>query len=622
MTQANQLRYAVALWIGYGICGCATADTTPESPQPPAADAADSSSDAPVSDTSGFDQTVLPCSKGQIMCDGTIAKTCDSTGGWYNPVDCAKDGKPCIDGYGCTQCIPGAGSCAGGIAQVCRADGTGYATFECDPVQGMDCQPEGCKGACAWASLGPSYIGCDYFPTVTLNPVWPMFNFAVVVGNTSDKQASITITKGSETLVNKTLEPGALTTIKLPWVDDLKGPAQDENTIVKNDPGGTRVVKAGAYRLRSNQPVTVYQFSALEYTFDPAPADCPPAGADPQYVKCDAYTNDASLLLPAHTLTGSYATLSWPSLFKAAGFIAITATQDGTKVKLVDPVGSDSFAPGGGIDGMGKGEVTLDAGDVLEVLARHDQGSGTWGPDISGTRVQADKPVQVISGHACALVPSPSTAACDHLEQSMFPIETIGKDYYVTVPSSPSGLQPQVVRIMAIEPNTSLMFDPQLHDPTSLSPGDGPLQLEDIKQDLHIIASGPVLVAQYMEGGSLMSDGKGDPSESLAIPTPQFRKDYLFLAPATYDQSYVNVIAPPGTAITLDGQPLAPSDFAPIGTGGTMSVARKLLAPTEVHKIESAQKFGIVVYGFGDYTTYMYPGGLDLERITAAPPPK
>ena len=25
--------------------------------------------------------------------------------------------------------------------------------------------------------------------------------------------------------------------------------------------------------------------------------------------------------------------------------------------------------------------------------------------------------------------------------------------------------------------------------------------------------------------------------------------------------------------------------------------------------------FGIVVYGFGSYTSYMYPGGLDLEAI-------
>ena len=33
------------------------------------------------------------------------------------------------------------------------------------------------------------------------------------------------------------------------------------------------------------------------------------------------------------------------------------------------------------------------------------------------------------------------------------------------------------------------------------------------------------------------------------------------------------------------------------------------------HNISSDQAFGIVVYGFGSYTSYMYPGGLDFEQI-------
>jgi hypothetical protein len=36
------------------------------------------------------------------------------------------------------------------------------------------------------------------------------------------------------------------------------------------------------------------------------------------------------------------------------------------------------------------------------------------------------------------------------------------------------------------------------------------------------------------------------------------------------------------------------------------------------HRIEGTAPFGILVYGFGSYTSYMYPGGLDLREI--APP--
>jgi len=36
------------------------------------------------------------------------------------------------------------------------------------------------------------------------------------------------------------------------------------------------------------------------------------------------------------------------------------------------------------------------------------------------------------------------------------------------------------------------------------------------------------------------------------------------------------------------------------------------------HELQGDRAFGVVVYGFGAYTSYMYPGGLDLTVI--APP--
>ena len=33
------------------------------------------------------------------------------------------------------------------------------------------------------------------------------------------------------------------------------------------------------------------------------------------------------------------------------------------------------------------------------------------------------------------------------------------------------------------------------------------------------------------------------------------------------------------------------------------------------HQMSADKNFGIVVYGFGSYTSYMYPGGLDFEEI-------
>src|SRR6478672_11555867 len=49
---------------------------------------------------------------------------------------------------------------------------------------------------CDEAAMTKSYIGCDYWPTVNLNPVWNVFDYAVVISNTGTTDAHISITGG------------------------------------------------------------------------------------------------------------------------------------------------------------------------------------------------------------------------------------------------------------------------------------------------------------------------------------------------------------------------------------------------------------------------------------------
>src|ERR1044071_9898607 len=79
---------------------------------------------------------VLACSQGQFICDGDVAKECLGGGKFGDTTDCKKDGKICVDFFGCVTCAPISQSCKDGIAQICRDDGSGYDTFECDPLQG------------------------------------------------------------------------------------------------------------------------------------------------------------------------------------------------------------------------------------------------------------------------------------------------------------------------------------------------------------------------------------------------------------------------------------------------------------------------------------------------------
>lgn len=554
---------------------------------------------------------LLEC-QGTVQCDDKGIATICADDGTITQQSCKAEGKICLPGIGCGVCVPGEGTCQNGQAVACKYDGSGMINFECDPQQGMVCEPDGCKGDCSPVTLGPSYIGCDYYPTVTLNTglYWSGFPFAIAVGNTSSDPAQVLVTRGDQEVQKVTVAGNDLAIIELPWIDELRGPEPSVGGSVQLPPL-PEVVTDGAYRMRSDRPVTVYQFSPLSYEIKPAPAECP-EGSMPG---CFSFSNDASLLLPVHVFGTTYPIVTWPTLGCRSGFIAVTAVSDNTKVTIK---ATSKLTPGAGLTMDGSGSVLLQQGDVVQLLTEPVGGPFCFlapGGDLSGSRIVADKPVQVIGGHACANLPTPDTQACDHLEEAMFPLETLGKEYVVTVPASPSGgKSPHTLRIVAVEDGTEVVLSPPLVEKTTLASGEV-LEITNVLDDAHVTANHPFLIAEMMQGSDSVPDHTGDPSQSLAVPVAQFRTKYVFLAPESYDQNFVNVIAPTGAAVTVDGQAVPSASFEELPSGG-LSVARVALSGGQIHTAESAKKFGITVYGYGTYTSYMYPGGLDLAAIS------
>jgi hypothetical protein len=196
---------------------------------------------------------------------------------------------------------------------------------------------EGDPTTCTAAASSHSYIGCDYWPTVTANNVWSIFDFAVVVANGQTTQASVTVTGPSSTNQTVTVDPGSLTKIYLPWVAPLKGADTDSCGLAvplgQTPAGGTNsgtpasvLARAAAYHLVASVPVTVYQFSALEYAPTGGPpgkdwSTCPGTttacpiteGGDGMPITCFSFSNDASLLLPSTAMTGNYRVTGHPS---------------------------------------------------------------------------------------------------------------------------------------------------------------------------------------------------------------------------------------------------------------------------------------------------------------------
>jgi hypothetical protein len=554
------------------------------------------------------------CNAGEVVCEGNAARLCDGDGHLGDPQECAPG--DCLAGAGCVACAVGSGTCQDGIATGCSADGTHKITFECDPLQGMECTTAGCVGVCTPAALGTSYVGCEYWPTVTRNSVWEApFQFAVAMASTSPESTKVTV-EGPGFEHTTTLLPYEAKTLNLPWVDSLKGPDADD---MGSSEAPTSNAKGGAYRLRSTQPIVVYQFNPLEYENTAPPPSCPIL----DFFHCYSYSNDASLLLPTNALTGDYYVFGYRTVFQG-DFLAITATADATQVTLNTGPRTYTLA-GAGVD-LGNNEsvtLTMNRGEVLELFTKGTSTSQQW----SGSTIKADQPVQVITGSPCAVIPN-DTVACDHLEESVLPAETLGTEYVVTVPRTPSGLPgtphggKHTVRVHGVVDGTTITYDPPEIDDESGLEGAEVNELVGVDEDFVVRGDQPFAVTHYMHGqGDPLADdqgvGAGDPSQSIAIPTAQFRKDYTFVAPASFETSYVNVIAKVGQTVEVDGSVLSAGQFDAIGQSG-WAVARVELAKTGGHRAQASEPFGIVVYAYGQYTSYMYPGGMDLKKI--APP--
>jgi hypothetical protein len=488
--------------------------------------------------------------------------------------------------------------------------------------------PTGDPKTCEEAAAYRSYIGCDFWPTVVANEVWSIFDYAVVVANAGDNPVDATVMRGGNPIATAQIPPNELRTIYLPWVPELKGPDFDEYTSVVPVPASMSAV-GGAYHLTTTYPVTVYQFSALEYAGQGGPpgkdwSSCP---GNYSGTGCFSFSNDASLLLPSTAFTANYRVAGVQGWVESGygdvlgSYIAITASQASTNVTVhLSPTGqviAGGIVPGGGPGGSIS--FALNQGDVAELL-------GPAAGDLSGSWVEADKPVQVIAGIPCIFIPA-GNAACDHVEESVFPAETLGQHYFVTRPAGPLGNAPgHVVRIYGNVDGTSLTYLPSAPPgaPASISAGQV-VDLGVVSQDFEITGDKAFAVASFLLAATIVDPSepdptqqKGDPAQSLATAVEQYRKKYIFLAPTDYDINYLDIIHPTDAMMTIDGASWAPS-ATPISSGFNITRLPLNAGQQGAHVLESDQPVGIQVEGYGSYTSYYYPGGLDLKQN--APPP-
>jgi len=541
-------------------------------------------------------------------CAGDLLVSCVADGGLLQR-DCTAEGLRCSPELGCTSCVPGAIECEDGVQVLrCRDDGTGFETAErCDTAADLVCADgRGCLPSaelCGVAEIDRSYLGCEYWPTVTLNhllgvsdpsapPDLAEFRFAIAVANPQPVPAEVEVLRDGLVVASVTIAPESTETLELDWVEALRAP-----------PGtGSIWVRSGAYQLTSSVPISAFQFNALQYRIDTEP---------PRF----SYSNDASLLFPARSALCSplrpcrFVAITATPLPIAPSFVSITATGEAISNVTVTPTASVRASVGGdvAVPAIDAGETVtfaLERGDVLSLAAA----SG----DMSGTVVLADAPVSVISGNSCANVPSNTVTACDHIEESLPPVAAWGTRYLVRR-TRPAVDEPNHLRIVAAVNDTEVRYG-DARTPDLLQAGEVisfPLR----RDSLSIIANRPILVAQFLVGQSYSElAGEppapyGDPSMSIVAPAVQFRRGYVFLTPDTYDRNSVAIVSREGAVVVLDGEEVTMTSEDGIAS------ADVAIAPG-YHVIRGDQPLGIQVYSLADFTSYMYPGGLNLFEVS------
>ncbi len=313
-------------------------------------------------------------------------------------------------------------------------------------------------------------------------------------------------------------------------------------------------------------------------------------------------STDAFLALPVDILGTDHYLMAYRGdgrSFSLYSQFAVVGTEDNTILTI-----TPSLSARGQVAGVPY-QVTLNEGEVYQLR-------GDDRPDdVTGTRIQSDKPVAVFSGAECTNIKN-NLNACDHLIEQIPPKSTLGRRF-VAIPLA-TRLNGDTYRFGATEDSTEIRVNGVLE--TTLSAGQF---FEKIyATSIEIVSTKPIIVAQFSNSSSY--DGiTSDPFMMLIPPFEQYLGNYTLSTPASgFVGHYLNIIAPQGgiASVELDGSFIPSSDFAQIGTSNFFGATKLVSAGT--HTVKSTFPVGVHSYGFGTFDSYGYPGGQSLSEVASA----
>ncbi len=402
----------------------------------------------------------------------------------------------------------------------------------------------------------------------------------LVITSDSDTTGVVTIPEeDSVTLRHFAVKAGAATVV--PITDYGGGTGLTESDVIRTN----------AIHLTAADEVAVYALNYLDSTTDGYTA-LPTSLLGTEYLVL-GYKNTTATWEPAAE-DGSYRVIGGTQF-------AIAATENDTAVTITPSFDSGSRARGVSY------QITLHRGETYRLIDET-----TAQGDFTGTLITATKPIAVFAGHKCANLPD-GFRACDHLVEQLPPVTTWGRRF-VTMPLA-TRRNGDTFRIVAAKDATLIALDGEVIGRLDR----GEFLERIIVGPAEILAGEPVLVARFANS-SEFDGATGDPFMMLVPPVEQSGNHYTFATPQLFDywageyvdffDDYLNVTIRTGDdgTVVLDGNPISSNVFVPIGNSG-FSGGQMRVAPG-THRLTAPVPFGAGVYGWADYESYAYVGGI------------
>ncbi len=306
----------------------------------------------------------------------------------------------------------------------------------------------------------------------------------------------------------------------------------------------------------------------------------------------DDASYDASIVLPTTALGLDYILQIYENEL-AAKELAIVATTNNTTITITPHARTT--------DGHIKNipySITLNAGETYQVMSE-DEGS-----DFSGSRVEANYPIAVFSGHQCINVPT-GNQWCDHVVEQQMPTHMWGKRFALT---KTNGMNGDRVMLLAKENNTTVKVN-GVQQKILQAYQTYTFRLTD--NSAFVETSAPASCFVYIEGAE-DNNMMGDPSSVHISPIEQRIQQLTFSTFQTERSRshYVNLVTTAiGVAtITLDGISIA-DKFQPLNGNNQLYYA-SIRVPHGTHTLH-CRRDGFIghVYGLGICESYAYTIG-------------